>query len=52
MGKHWIKIPLTTIELFKGKIDTVWRIATKTWGPKPVPAWLSQILDKIKDLKT
>ncbi len=45
MGKNWIRIPLTTIELFKGKIDKLWRIASKNLGPKRIPGVISRILD-------
>ena len=52
MSKNWIRIPLTTIELFKGKGDELWRIASKNWGPKRIPEVISTILDILRRPKT
>ena len=45
MSKNRVRVPLSTIEFFIGEADKLWRIVSKNWGPKPVPPWLSTILD-------
>lgn len=52
MSKNRIRIPLSTMEFFIGKADKLWRIVSRSWGPKPVPPWLSVILDMLKGRKT
>lgn len=48
---NWRRI-FGTIEVFKGKGDKVWRVTSKTQGPKPVPKPLSRVLDKMLRPKT
>ena len=52
MSKNRIQVPFSSIEFFIGMADKLWRVVSRTMGPKRVPQWFSVILDMIKGRKT